>query len=68
MTRIKENIFWAFAYNIILIPIAAGMLYPFFGIVFRPEFAGLAIYMALSSVTVISLSLTLKRNVPPIKM
>ena len=65
MTRIKENIFWAFAYNIILIPIAGGLLYPFFGIVFRPEFAGLA--MALSSVTVISLSLTLKRYVPPIK-
>lgn len=65
MTRIKENIFWAFAYNIILIPIAAGLLYPFFGIVFRPEFAGLA--MALSSVTVISLSLMLKGYVPPIK-
>ncbi len=65
MTRIKENIFWAFAYNIILIPIAAGLLYPFFGIVFRPELAGLA--MALSSVTVISLSLFLKRYVPPIK-
>ncbi|MDR2967722.1 MAG: HAD-IC family P-type ATPase [Methanobacteriaceae archaeon] len=65
MTRIKENIFWAFAYNIILIPIAGGLLYPFFGIVFRPEFAGLA--MALSSVTVVSLSLTLKRYVPPIK-
>jgi len=65
MTRIKENVFWAFIYNIILIPIAAGLLYPFFGIVFRPEFAGLA--MALSSVTVISLSLLLKRYVPPIK-
>lgn len=65
MTRIKENIFWAFAYNIILIPIAAGLLYPFFGLVFRPEFAGLA--MALSSVTVISLSLMLRTYVPPIK-
>ncbi|MBZ9571082.1 heavy metal translocating P-type ATPase [Methanobrevibacter sp. TMH8] len=65
MTRIKENIFWAFAYNIILIPVAAGLLYPFFGIVFRPEFAGLA--MALSSVTVISLSLMLRGYVPPIK-
>jgi P-type Cu+ transporter len=65
MTRIKENIFWAFAYNIILIPIAAGLLYPFFGIVFRPEFAALA--MALSSVTVISLSLMLKGYIPPIK-
>ena len=65
MRRIKENIFWAFAYNIILIPIAAGLLYPFFGIVFRPEFAGLA--MALSSVTVVSLSLMLKKYVPTIK-
>jgi len=65
MTRIKENIFWAFAYNIILIPIAAGALYPFFGIVFRPELAGAA--MALSSVTVISLSLMLKNYIPPIK-
>ena len=65
MRRIKENIFWAFAYNTILIPVAAGVLYPAFGIMFRPEFAGLA--MALSSVTVISLSLLLKRYVPPIK-
>ncbi|MDR0900032.1 MAG: heavy metal translocating P-type ATPase [Methanobrevibacter sp.] len=65
MSRIKQNIFWAFAYNIILIPIAAGLLYPFFGIVFRPELAGLA--MALSSVTVITLSLTLKAYIPQIK-
>jgi Cu+-exporting ATPase len=65
MTRIKENIFWAFAYNGILIPIAAGVFYPTFGIIFCPELAALA--MALSSVTVISLSLLLKRYVPPIK-
>ncbi len=65
MNRIKENIFWAFAYNVILIPIAAGLLYPFFGILFRPELAGLA--MALSSVTVISLSLMLRGYIPPIK-
>ncbi len=65
MSRIKENIFWAFAYNGILIPISAGVLYPTFGIMFRPEFAALA--MAFSSVTVISLSLLLKRYVPPIK-
>ena len=65
MRRIKENIFWAFAYNSILIPVAAGVLYPKFGIMFKPEYAGLA--MALSSVTVISLSLLLKRYVPPIK-
>ena len=65
MRRIKENIFWAFAYNSILIPIAAGVLYPTFGITFEPALAGLA--MALSSVTVISLSLMLKRYVPEIK-
>lgn len=63
MARIKQNLFWAFAYNTALIPVAAGVLYPFFGIMFRPEFAGLA--MALSSVTVVSLSLMLKRYVPP---
>ena len=65
MTRIKENIFWAFAYNIILIPLAAGAYYPLFGILFRPEFSALA--MALSSVTVITLSLMLKSYIPPIK-
>lgn len=65
MGRIKLNIFWAFAYNIILIPVAAGLLYPSFGITFRPEYAGLA--MALSSVTVVSLSLLLKGYVPDAK-
>jgi len=65
MSRIKQNLFWAFAYNTALIPVAAGMLYPFFGVTFRPEFAGLA--MALSSVTVVSLSLLLKRYIPPAK-
>ena len=65
MRRIKENIFWAFAYNTILIPIAAGVLYPTFGITFKPALAGLA--MALSSVTVITLSLMLKRYVPEVK-
>ncbi|WP_407393566.1 heavy metal translocating P-type ATPase [Methanobrevibacter sp.] len=65
MRRIKENIFWAFAYNSILIPIAAGVLYPAFGITFKPALAGLA--MAMSSVTVITLSLMLKRYVPEIK-
>ena len=65
MRRIKENIFWAFAYNSILIPVAAGVLYPAFGITFKPALAGLA--MAMSSVTVISLSLMLKSYVPEIK-
>jgi Cu+-exporting ATPase len=63
MTRIKENLFWAFAYNTALIPVAAGLLYPFFGITFRPELAGFA--MAMSSVTVVSLSLLLKGYIPP---
>jgi len=65
ISRIKQNIFWAFAYNTALIPVAAGILYPFFGITFKPEFAGLA--MAMSSVTVVSLSLMLKKYVPPVK-
>ena len=63
IARVKQNLFWAFAYNVILIPVAAGILYPSFGIMFRPEYAGLA--MALSSVTVVSLSLLLKGYIPP---
>jgi len=63
MGRIKLNLFWAFAYNTALIPVAAGVLYPFYGIIFRPEYAGAA--MILSSVTVISLSLMLKGYTPP---
>jgi Cu+-exporting ATPase len=62
MSRIKQNLFWAFAYNTALIPIAAGLLYPAFGIDFRPELAGFA--MAMSSVTVVTLSLLLKRYTP----
>jgi Cu+-exporting ATPase len=65
MARIKQNLFWAFAYNTALIPVAAGLLYPLFGITFRPELAGLA--MALSSVTVVSLSLLLKGYIPPVR-
>ena len=65
MSRIKQNLFWAFAYNAALIPLAAGILYPFYGITFQPELAALA--MALSSVTVVSLSLLLKTYIPPTK-
>jgi len=65
MGRIKGNIFWAFAYNAALIPVAAGVLYPSFGITFRPELAALA--MAASSVTVVSLSLLLKGYIPEAK-
>jgi Cu+-exporting ATPase len=63
MQRIKQNLFWAFAYNSALIPVAAGALFPLYGITFRPEFAGFA--MAMSSVTVVSLSLMLKKYLPP---
>jgi len=55
---IKENLFWAFIYNIIGIPIASGILYPFFGFSLNPSIAGLA--MALSSVSVLGNSLRLK--------
>ena len=64
MSRIKQNLFWAFAYNTALIPVAAGALYSI-NITFRPEYAAFA--MALSSVTVVSLSLLLKGYVPPAK-
>ena len=65
MQRIKQNMFWAFAYNTALIPVAAGVFYPVFGLTLKPELAGLA--MALSSVTVVTLSLLLKRYVPPVR-
>jgi Cu+-exporting ATPase len=55
---IKQNLFWAFAYNIIGIPVAAGVLYPLFGMTLNPVFAGAA--MALSSVSVVTNSLRLK--------
>lgn len=58
MRTVKQNLFWAFVYNIVGIPIASGMLYPLWGIILNPVFAGLA--MALSSVSVVSNSLSLK--------
>ncbi len=58
MNGIKQNLFWAFAYNIIGIPLATGLFFPFFGWLLSPVFAGLA--MALSSVSVVSNSLRIK--------
>jgi Cu+-exporting ATPase len=59
MRNIRQNLFWAFAYNTALIPIAAGLLYPFFGLLLNPVFAAAA--MGLSSVTVVSNALRLRR-------
>jgi Cu2+-exporting ATPase/Cu+-exporting ATPase len=58
MRGIKQNLFWAFIYNIVGIPLAAGLFYPVFGWLLNPVFAGLA--MALSSVSVVSNSLRIK--------
>ncbi|OGZ32522.1 MAG: copper-translocating P-type ATPase [Candidatus Niyogibacteria bacterium RIFCSPLOWO2_12_FULL_41_13] len=59
LTNIKQNLFWAYVYNIVLIPVAAGALYPFFGILLNPILAGAA--MAFSSVSVVLNSLRLKK-------
>jgi Cu+-exporting ATPase len=59
---VKENLVWAFGYNLVLVPVAAGMLYPVWGLQLSPILAGLA--MALSSVSVVANSLRLGRFRP----
>ncbi len=64
MSKIKQGLFWAFAYNTALIPVAAGILYPFFAILLDPVFAAAA--MATSSVSVVTNASLLKRFKPRI--
>jgi Cu+-exporting ATPase len=58
LRNIRQNLFWAFAYNVVLIPVAAGALYPFYGVLLNPILAAAA--MGLSSVTVVSNALRLR--------
>jgi P-type Cu+ transporter len=64
MRIVKENLVWAFGYNLVLVPVAAGMLYPIWGLQLSPILAGLA--MALSSVSVVANSLRLGRFRPSV--
>jgi Cu+-exporting ATPase len=59
MKKIRQNLFWAFFYNSVTIPVAAGVLYPFTGFLLNPIIAGAA--MSFSSVSVVSNSLLMKR-------
>jgi heavy metal translocating P-type ATPase len=66
MRNIRQNLFWAFGYNAVLIPVAAGMLYPINGMLLSPELAAGA--MALSSVFVLSNALRLRRVHAPVSL
>jgi Cu+-exporting ATPase len=59
MRNVKQNLFFAFVYNAVGVPVAAGALYPAFGLLLSPIFAGAA--MALSSVSVVSNALRLRK-------
>jgi Cu+-exporting ATPase len=65
MRKVRQNLFWAFAYNTLAIPVGAGIFYPFWRLVVSPELA--ALLMAVSSLTVTVNTLFLRRFVPPSK-
>ena len=60
--KMKQNLFWAAIYNVVAIPVAAGVLYPRLGLMLRPELGALA--MSASSITVVSNALLLRREIP----
>ena len=62
LRNIRQNLFWAFAYNVVLIPVAAGALYPAAGVLLSPMLAALA--MVLSDLFVVGNALRLRRFVP----
>ncbi|NLD67032.1 MAG: copper-translocating P-type ATPase [Crenarchaeota archaeon] len=64
MRKVKQNLFWAFFYNVALVPLAAGAFYPILGVLFDPVYAAIA--MATSSVTVVTNASLLKRFRPKI--
>ena len=65
MRKVKENLFWAFFYNAVTLPVAAGLFYPFFKLIVSPELA--ALLMATSSVSVTLNTMLLKRFVPTLR-